>query len=82
MVSREISDANLVQCTYMGFVRGRSAHTYTHTHARVHAHTHTHIIIIIIIIHTYIHTHRQNDRYFAGSNFGYTYLEYSRDEGT
>lgn len=52
MVTREISDANLVQCTYMGFVRGRSAHTYTHTHARVHAYTHTYAYI-----HTHIHTY-------------------------
>lgn len=45
--------------------------THVHIHMRAYMHTHSYI-------HTYAHTHRQNNRYFAGSNFGYTYFEYSR----
>lgn len=55
--------------------------THIHIHMRAYMHTHTHTYIHTHI-QTYTHPHRQNDRYFAGSNFGYTYLEYSRDEGT
>lgn len=66
-IMRGISDAKDGSMHVYGFLCAGDwraqiyTHTYTHIHTRGRAHIRTHI-------------HRRNDRYLAGSNFGYTHL--------